>query len=284
LYPPALNFGFARPLSGVRRQLPYMNFVEIQIPAEKAYCLPIGDIHWGDKAFKKVGKDKLKGNLDWLMEHRDHAFGVLMGDIYNVAGRNEKTSPFESDPNEYEEAADFFQPYGEVLKGAISGNHENRIQNNYGLNPLKAFCRHVGIPFLGSSALLRIQVGLRPQSLDGGTQWYHNAYYMAIHHTTGGGGTIGNALNSPAKLEKVIAGCDVYAGGHNHQLVTGVRQTFVPTVNGPRMKKVYYVSCGAYLEYEDSYAETAMYSPGKLGSPRIRFSGVRDHHDVHISL
>jgi len=50
------------------------------------------------------------------------------------------------------------------------------------------------------------------------------------------------------------------------------------------MRKVHYVSCGSYLDYANSYAEDGMMSPGKLGSPRIRFNGLRDRHDVHISI
>lgn len=257
-----------------------LDFAEIKISADKAYCLPIGDIHWGDKAFKQRGKEKLKGNLDWLKEREGHAFGILMGDIYNVAGRNEKTSPFESDPEEYDEAVEFFRPYASLFKGGIRGNHENRMKNAYGFDPMKNFCKQLEIPYLGASALLRIQVGARPDQ----PTWFWNTYYMAVHHTTGGGGTLGNALNSVAKLEKVVSGCDVYAGGHNHQLVTGVRQSYVPTASGPTFKKVHYVACGSYLDYQNSYAEDAMMSPGKLGSPRIRFNGLRDRHDVHISI
>lgn len=256
-----------------------MDFIEVKVPADKAYCLPIGDIHWGDKAFKTAGRTKLQGNLDWLKEHEEHAFGVLMGDIFNVAGRGEKTSPWESDSAEYLEAEDFFTPYASLFKGAIRGNHEARLVNNYGLDPLELFCKHLTIPYLGTSGLVRIQVGQRPDST-----WFWQSYYLAIHHTTGGGGTLGNALNSIAKIEKVIGGCDVYAGGHNHQLVTGVRQQFAPTTTGPQMRKVHYVSCGSYLDYPNSYAEAAMMAPGKLGSPRIRFNGLRDRHDVHISI
>lgn len=256
-----------------------MDFVEVKIASEKAYVLPIGDIHFGDKAFKGIGKAKLQGNLDWLQEHQDHAFGVLMGDIFNVAGRDTKTSPFESDSKEYLEAEEFFRPYAHLFKGAITGNHCNRMENSYGINPLQLFCVHLKIPYLGAAALLRIQVGARPDS-----SWYWQNYFMAIHHTTGGGGSLGNALNSVTKLEKVIAGCDVYAGGHNHQLVTGTRQHFIPTATGPQMRKVTYVACGSYLDYEGSYAENGMMAPGKLGSPRIRLSGLRDRHDVHVSL
>lgn len=257
-----------------------MDFIEVKVPQDKAYCLPIGDIHWGDKAFKKVGRQKLLGNLEWLKEHQDHAFGVLMGDIFNVAGRNSKTSPWESDPQEYLEAEEFFAPYASLFKGAIRGNHENRMVDAYGIDPLQLFCKHLTIPYLGTSALIRIQVGPRIDN----PKWFEQNYYMAIHHTTGGGGTLGNAINSVGRLEKVIAGCDVYAGGHNHQLITGVRQTMVPTISGPVFKKIHYVSCGSYLDYENSYAEAAMMAPGKLGSPRIRFNGLRDRHDVHISI
>ena len=256
-----------------------MNFIEVEVPADKAYCLPIGDIHWGDKAFKTYGKTKLKSYLDWLEANKDHAFGILMGDVFNVAGRNEKTSPFESSGREYIEAERFFKPYAHLFKGAIRGNHEARLVRNYDMDPLETLCEHLAIPYLGVMALLRIQVGKRPDS-----NWYWQSYYMAIHHTTGGGGTLGNALNSVAKIEKIIPACDVYAGGHNHQLVTGVREHFLPTPHGPKPNKVHYVSCGSYLDYQGSYAEEAMLAPGKLGSPRIRFSGLRDHHDVHVSV
>ena len=49
-------------------------------------------------------------------------------------------------------------------------------------------------------------------------------------------------------------------------------------------EEVHYVSCGSYLGYQDTYAEDKMFAPGKLGSPRIRFNGLRDRHDVHISI
>lgn len=254
-----------------------MKFVHLQIPDEKAYILPIGDIHYGDKAFGKVGKEKLKGNLDWALENR--ASVVLMGDIFNIAGRDTKTSPYENDPDEISKATEFFKPYRNVIRGAIRGNHERRIVNSYGFDPLKLFCEQLNIRYLGVSALLRIQVGKREDS-----DSYWNNYYMAIHHTTGGGGLVGNAINAVAKLENIIPGCDIYAGGHNHQLVTASQQRYVPTYSGPVLKKVHFVSCGSYLDYPDSYAEEGMMRPGKLGSPRIRLSGVRDRHDIHISI
>lgn len=256
-----------------------MQFLHIEIPADKAYILPIGDIHFGDKAFGKVGREKLKGYLDWAWERRDHTRILLMGDVFNIAGIHEKTSPFESDPDEISQGAEFFAPYASIIAGAITGNHENRVQKSFGFNPTKLFAEKIGVKYLGISALVRVQVGEREDSNS-----YWNNYYMHIHHTTGGGGTLGNALNSVAKLEQVMPGCDVYAGGHNHQLVTGSATRFMPSRSGPVLKKIHFVSCGSYLDYPDSYAEAAMMKPGKLGSPRIRFSGIRDKHDAHVSI
>lgn len=256
-----------------------MDYIQTKFDGNRAYVLPIGDIHFGDRAFQKEGRRKLKGNLDWLREHQAEAKGVLMGDVFNIAGRLDKTSPYETNPKEVEEGIDFFQPYADLFIGAIRGNHENRLVNAYGIDPMSLFCKHLDIPYLGISALLRIQVGRRPDN-----DWYWQSYYMYVHHTTGGGKSLGSALTRVEALDKILVGADVYAGGHNHQLATGVKNVYTVTPTGPRMQKVHFVNCGSYLEWDGSYAEAGQYAPSKLGSPRIRFSGVRDHHDVHISL
>jgi hypothetical protein len=111
----------------------------------------------------------------------------------------------------------------------------------------------------------------------------YNTYHVYFHHTTGGG-NLGSSLNRIVKLSEIVEGCDVYCGGHNHQLATGVKSVYRPAPSGVVNRKVTFVSCGSYLDYPDSYAEKGMYSPSKLGSPRVRFSGERDHPDVHVSL
>jgi hypothetical protein len=256
-----------------------LDFRNVTVDADKRYLLPIGDLHIGDRAFRKEGLPKLKANLEWLRQHEEHAFGFLMGDIFNVAGRNEKTDPFTSDPGEFAEAEDIFGPYADLFEGAVRGNHERRIVNSFGFDPLELFCKHLKIPYMGTMALLRVQVGRRPES-----EWYWNSYNIRVHHSTGGGGNVGNSLNTASKLEKIIPGCDAYLIGHNHQNATAVQSRYIPTASGPKLQKVHFVSCGSYLTYEGSYAEEAMLTPGKLGSPRIRLSGVRDHRDLHVSL
>jgi hypothetical protein len=245
------------------------------------YVYPIGDLHVGDKAFGKVGLKKFMGYRDHILK-TPNACVFLMGDILNVASRNSKTNPFESNPDEYERAVELFRPLADDARiiGAITGNHERRMHNEYGFNPMQPFCRELSIPYLGYSAVVRFRVGSRPKL----PNQYWQVYHAFFHHGNGGGGSLGNALNSKVKLGNIVEGCDLYASGHDHQMVTGQKLFFVPGRTGMVQRKVTYVDTGSFLDYADSYAEAAAMAPGKLGAPRIRFSGVRDKHDVHISL
>jgi hypothetical protein len=263
-----------------------MKFLSTTITAPHAYLIPIGDIHLGDRAFGKVGRKKLKGYLDWVAQ-TPNARIFIMGDVFNVAGRHTKTSPFESSASEYTEARDWFWPVRKQILGAIDGNHEARVLDAFGYSPLQGFCALLEIPYCGWSAVLEMKVGVRRT----------NTYYGYMHHTTGGGGSLGGALNRVTKLEHIIQGMDFFCGGHNHQLAAGVQTVFVPESRAKRMvqKKVTFVDCGSYLDYDGSYAEKGMMRPGKLGSPKLRLQGYRGNntnrpkahdssHDVHVSL
>jgi len=256
-----------------------MKLISHSIPEDHGYIIPIGDLHVGDKAFGARGKRKLKGYIDWVMDH-PNAFVFLMGDILNCASRHSKTSPFESSSDEYEYAVELFKPVKSRVIGCITGNHENRVVDSFGFNPLQSFCRELGFPYLGTSAVIRVRVGAREQD----SNWYQQIYHLYAHHTTGGGGSLGSALNRVTKLQDIVQNIDVYMGGHNHNLVNGVRTVYRPGRSKMEEHKIHYVDCGSYLEYTESYAEASMFTPGKLGSPRIRLSGVRDHHDIHVSL
>lgn len=257
-----------------------MKLITTSVPDDKAYLIPIGDIHIGDKAFSKVGRGKLKGYLDWVLEHPESKI-FLMGDVYNTASRSSKTSPFESSSAEYQEAIDLFMPVKDQIIGAITGNHERRMEDAFGFNPLVPFCAALGTPYLGYSAIIRFKVGLRNGEA---YERYRQTYHIYAHHTTGGGGTLGASVNRKVKLQELVQGCDIYMGGHSHQLVTGFRSVFEPGQNDIVERKVAYVDTGSFLDWNGSYAEAGQYTPGKLGAPRIRLSGSADKHDVHVSL
>lgn len=257
-----------------------MKYITVDVPEDHAYIIPLGDIHWGDRNFTKESLKKLKGYCEWVMEH-PNARIFLMGDIFNVAGRNSKTSPFESDNAEYQEVADFFKPYASRIIGAIDGNHECRMYDEFGISPVQLFCKELNIPYCKYSAMIRVKVNKRTGK--GAGNRYRQNYFMYAHHTTGGGGTVGGKLNRVAKLGDIAEGCDVLMGAHNHQLATAMQDVFYPSIQGGiKKRRKWYVDCGSFLEWENGYAEKGMMAPAKLGAPRIRLDG--NSHDTHISL
>lgn len=261
-----------------------MKIVHVDIPEDHGYLIPIGDLHRGDKHFTNVGLRKLTGYLEWVKEHKNARI-FLMGDILNVASRSSKTNPFESDSDEYVKALKLFLPYKSQIIGAISGNHCARMYKEFGFNPLGPFCSELGVPFLNFSSAIHLRVGKCPSGPKTKNKGeFYQSYWGYAHHGTGGGGTLGSALNRKVKLADIVQGMDFYMAGHDHQLVTGVREVYVPKNKELQRQRVHYIDTGSFLDWDDSYAEEAMMPIGKLGSPRIRFDGRCRHHDVHVSL
>lgn len=255
-----------------------MKYLECEIDAPEAYIIPIGDLHIGDPAFQGKGLRQLKGYLDWVAG-QSNARIFLNGDIFNVASRISKTSPFETNTNEYEQAVNIFGPYASKIIGATDGNHEARMIDEYGISPLQSFCRELKIPYCKWSAVVRLKVGKRSDSKNR----YKENYFLYFHHTTGGGSTVGSKLNRVVKMRDLVEGCDVYFGSHNHTLATAPQEVYYPSCQGGIQKRqIWYVDCGSYLEWNDSYAEKGMLPPTKLGSPRIRFDSHK--HDIHVSI
>lgn len=254
-----------------------MKYIECEIQDKIAYIVPIGDLHIGDKAFKGIGEHKLKEELEWIKKHPT-ARVFLNGDIFNVASRISKTDPWSTDTDEYQRAIELFEPYKDIIIGATDGNHEARMMDMFGVSPMQFFCERLKIPYCGWSAVVRFKVGKRN---DG--RWEQN-YFLYFHHTTGGGGTLGSKMNRVVKLRDIVEGMDVYFGSHNHQLSVMPQEVYYPSMQGGiKKRRIWYVDCGSYLEWDNSYAEKGMMAPTKLGSPRVRFVGG-DDKDIVISL
>jgi len=258
-----------------------MQVVHLDIPQDHGYLIPIGDLHRGDRHLSSRGLAKLRGYCDWVMA-RPNAFIFLMGDILNVASRVSKTNPFESmsGNDEYQRSVDLFRPYASRIVGCITGNHEQRMYQMFGFNPLAPFCNELGVKYCGFTSCLRIRVGKRKDRQNE----YHQMYWGFAHHGNGGGGTLGAALNRKVKLQEIVHGMDFYMAGHDHQLIAGTRNILLPKRETIEHQRVHYIDTGSFLDWDGSYAEEAAMPVGKQGSPRLRFDGRKHNHDLHVSL
>jgi hypothetical protein len=275
------------------------------IKQDSGYLIILGDVHLGDALFTKRAEEKLKGYINWVKE-TPNARVFLNGDIFNVATRASKTSPFEVNPkiineqtkrpgyNEMMYAVELFSPIADQIIGATDGNHENRLIDfaNYSLT--NELCQRLAtkdrkVIYCGTSCILFLKIGkaelntrsnkvLRKKE-DRSAQTY-SGY---IHHTTGGGSTIGGKMNRVDKLRQMVSGCDFYAGSHNHMEGSAKAKIFIVNHQKCNVSEVrqMLVDCGGFLDY-GGYIERAQCAPTDIGAPRIRFDAYK--HDIHVSL
>lgn len=255
-----------------------MKYVECEIPEKVGYLIPISDTHLGDKSFSKASEQKLFGYLKWIKKHPNSRI-LLLGDIFNCNTRESAGSPFEQTSNEFQRAVEIFEPYRDQIIGGIIGNHSYRLVNYADVNMMQMFCMALKIPYLGFSSVIRFKIGKRKD----GNRFLQN-YLVYAHHSCGGGDSIGSKLNRASKLQEVVEGVDAYLVAHNHALAAAPMDIFYPSLQGKKVekKKRWYISCGGYIDYADSYAEMKMMAPTHLGSPRIRFDSNK--HDIHVNL
>lgn len=265
-----------------------MKVIERDFGYDSIYIIPIGDTHIGDKSFGVEARRKLDGYLDWVKEHKN-AFIFLMGDIINCASTSSESSPFQQDMDLKEQvdyAIKIFRPLRKKILGAISGNHEQRMEASWGYNPMVPICHALEIPYCGYSAVVKTRLGTVKKHRNKHKPEYYQSYIGYYHHTMGGGGTVGGKINRVDKLRQIVSNCDYYCGAHNHLL--GVVHTsifsFCQRTNKVKQKKQLLIDTGGYLEYDESYAEAKMLVPVKIGSPRIRLDGRQANRDMRCSV
>jgi len=258
--------------------------IRVDIDANEAYLVPIGDVHLGDHAFTKESERKLKGYIEWIRK-TPNAVSIIMGDIFNTATRQSKTSPFDSISlrDEIRNAIRLFEPIKDKIIGVIDGNHEARAEDYMGYSPLIHFCDVLGLRYLRYSGVFKINVGFIKRNVYPGPT-ARISYIIYAHHTTGGGTTKGGRLNRVVKLSDIIINADIYLGAHNHDLIASPSERFVVDRRSGKVSRIrqVFVDCGSYLDWNNSYAEKKMYPPLKIGSPKIRLDGMK--RDIHETL
>lgn len=258
-----------------------MKILTCTVKEDEMFIVPIGDLHVGDKGFTKESYKKLKETLDWVQE-TPNAYVFLNGDLLNCSTRISKTSPYDQNMDlseQKDEIVRVFDSIKDKIIGAVSGNHEQRIEDFCGDNPLREVCYRLNIPYCGYTAVVDFRIGWREDKKQNLVQ-----YTGLFHHTTGGGQTIGSKVNRIEKLRTICHNADLFCGSHNHML--GAIPVVAPEFN-LRAHKIdnrvqLLVDCGGYLVWNDSYAEAKALEPVQIGSPIIRLDGKKK--DIKVSL
>lgn len=153
--------------------------------------------------------------------------------------------------------------------GLLDGNHDDVMKNKYHVDVVGALCDDLKVPYLGYTALVRVEV-----VLDDGSHGRIWPFTIFAEHGASGGGTAGNAINSLQKRGQEFD-ADVYLKGHVHQRNTGAARP----VLGWGKKKIavrdkVFVLTGTYLkgysEFETTYGERKGYPPNEIGGTLVR--------------
>jgi predicted phosphodiesterase len=243
--------------------------VTLRTSDKKKFLLPFGDIHIGHA---NSDLDLMQGYLDWAKEK--DAWILLMGDlIENNNKRSVGAGVYEQTMNpddQVDEVISMLLPYKDQIVGCLTGNHEERLFKDSGLDPSRLIAKVLGCPYLRYAGFLRA---------------YVNGIPYTIYATHGGSGasTTSGKINAVQKLA-LIADADVYLMGHVHDVGDFPRSQKVYDKKSKTIidRRQHFVLTGNYLTYNDSYGEMKNYIPPKLGAPRIRLDGER--LDTHVSI
>lgn len=235
-----------------------MKYLKFKFPKNKNLKIAfIGDIHHGsvysDTARLDKTIEKVKKNKDMRV--------ILMGDLIENASRGSVGSGvYEQNmsPNvQTWDIAKKFKPIAKQILFMHEGNHEERSYRFDGFNIGEAIANYLGVPYVRHMALTDLEVGKQ-------------TYRIFSWHGYGSSQTSAGRIKILQKQAETFT-ADAYFCGHVHELY----EVSLPKreIVGEDFQDVFnhYVLTGAFLKWDESYAEQHGYKMVKMGSPLATF-------------
>lgn len=233
-----------------------------------AYIIPIGDVHLGHR---KANLGLLNQILQYIY-NTPNCYTVLIGDLAETATKTSVgTGMFDENfhlPQQMSYIKEMLAPLAAQQKiiGAVMGNHEYRIHQMLGMNPIGIICEGLNIPYSDYHGFAELYVG-------------RFAYQVAFHHGVGGGSTEASKINAGSK-QMAVVDADLYISGHTHAR-GDIEQPILYFENGLIKKKMrHVVSVGSFLEYFDNYPQMKMLPVSSIGPVCIELR--HDAKEIHV--
>ena len=248
-------------------------YLEKTVQAKEIKLIPLGDIHLGDPS---CDAKLLEGTLDYI-RNSDNVLVLGMGDYLNCATKNSVSDSYVSRYNpqeEYDKMLEYLMPIKDKIIGLITGNHEQRIQKESGVNVTKMLAKELGVPYLGWGVFIKLRLVYDGNSVN---------YIIYATHGASSASTPEGKIRAVRKLSESFM-ADIYLMGHMHDILVETEEKFKvdSRLKTVVRRKNYYVVTGHFLNYHDSYAEMKALKPAKKGVPKIKFFG--DRWDIHVTV
>lgn len=235
--------------------------------------VPITDVHLGHN---EANIDLFKGYIRYILE-TPNAVTVLNGDLAETATKvSVGKAMFEEAfnfPEQMRLLEELLMPLAEAGKilGCGPGNHEERIANMIGINPMRMLAEKLNVPYFGYQGFFRIAVA-------------DQLYKVVAFHGAGGGASPGAKANTAEKMNKVLGNADLYISGHTHGRQSHTDLIFMMDDEGETLvpHKRTYVVGGSFVDYWDSYPEMKGLAPALTGLVRCELRA--DCKEIRVDI
>lgn len=224
---------------------------------------PLADLHIGDptcnmELFRKWKKHILDA---------PNRYVVLNGDLCNVALKNSKSDIY-SDTMTPESQIEFLRnelyPIRDRILAATTGNHENRVKRETGIDVVKYLFTYLDIAdrYKPSGAFLKVRFGKNEKGKE-------QAYVIYLSHVTS------SSLPTVERFCGNLDGVDCFVFSHTHKpLARPISKVVVdPRNNKVTQKDCYILITASFTTWFKSYGQAKSFQPQSNASGYFRLSG-----------
>ncbi len=240
--------------------------------------LPISDAHYGNPLFSQPHFDRtIKA-----VSEGENVYCLLNGDLCESALKTSKGDIYRQVGSPQDQRDWIIQkllPIKHKILGMTTGNHEQRIYNDAGLDISKDIAAALGVPYRAEGILLKINFGTN--HLEGRDRSY--SYWGYITHGYGGART---ASAKAVKVERTSSWihADFYVMSHDHVVnaapvvyLVPDRRAYLDKETGfytgqIRALRKMHIKSNAYLKW-GGYSEMGGFPPVDLETPIIKLAG-----------
>jgi hypothetical protein len=239
--------------------------------------IPISDAHYGNPLFSRK---HFLNVISWVLE-QPNRFVVLNGDLCESALRSSKGEIYRqvgTPQDQRDWIIERLTPIKDRILGMTTGNHENRIYNDCGLDISQDIARALGVPYRATGMLLKVSFG------DYSNYSKDKPYVYWFYFTHGYGGARTKSSKA-VKVERTSTwiDADCYIMSHDHVVNAAPDVYLLPdprthtdaegfTVGKITAKRKMLVKSNAFIKW-GGYSEMGGFPPVDLETPIIICSG-----------
>lgn len=246
----------------------FMSNIEGRPEELDVYCM--NDLHFGSEAVNYSLLNRIATAID---KNRDISRILINGDIIEGVTKQSKGDIYEqklSPREQIQVAAEFFKPYADLIDCVVSGNHDQRIENETSLDPVEIFCEKLGIvdKYAGVEAL--VGFGMKKRF-----------YSVQMFHGAGGGSTLAAIERNLKKYREKSHATVMYSGHWHKEFAKPLKRFAIDPYNKVLREEKVWLLCGNTVVDTAKYAKKFGYEESFPSQAVIKFAG-RGPKDTNI--